>query len=258
MAFNVGTLGPFASMIPGVGPIAGPALAAAGAIQSSKIPGVPTPSSNGPAEGANYRGFMDESFPGTTPWERLGASTGSVPSASVAAGSGQLMQEKEFRQQRQITDMNNRASVIAAASPYGALARESGLASLYGGRGGNYDTPTGVSRSGVDSEIDLRKSESGLARSGSALKDAQVPGAKADSTSAEYGIGEAKAAAKYAESKEIMDLIGKVVPRFSLNGFLRNSGESPRWTSRGRSGPSPDQFSGGGDRKRTYERGRDL
>lgn len=138
-----------------------------GGAVANKITGVPTPATPGGSESGQFASdYMDKAYPGTSPWERLGS--GGSPSSALESGvstkSQQFMQNREFSQQRAITHMNNRASVIAAASPYGAIGQESALGTLESGRGGGYDTSVAQGRDRTPSEIERAEAAAGVDR----------------------------------------------------------------------------------------------
>jgi len=113
----------------------------------NKIEGVPTPPdpmSMGET-GAQYNQFLNNAYPGTNSWDRLGASSpiGSLGAAEISSRSQQIMQEKELQTRERIADKSNIASVVAAASPQGAIGQESAVKTLMGQglfTGSDYDT----------------------------------------------------------------------------------------------------------------------
>lgn len=116
-----------------------------------KVPGVPTPQDiDGGAAGTERREYMDEAFPGTTPWERLGSTTGGEAPAQIAATNQYRMQQKEFQQQRLITEMNNRASIIGSSSLGGAEEARSKLAAYFGMPGQPYQPNLHPSQVGLN------------------------------------------------------------------------------------------------------------
>lgn len=164
----------------------GVATALADRDKDPKIPGVPTPSNA--QQGAGYRGFMDEAFSGTTPWERLGATTGGQPGAALSANSAQGMQEREFKQQRTLHDMTNRANIIASASPGGAVERQSKLMSYLTGSSQGYDTDVAQRREKLPQDIAHTAAQAGHEQAKGDIARAQVP----------YAGQQAKGEADYA------------------------------------------------------------
>jgi len=105
---------------------------------NSKVTGVPTPQTRtGTEVGADYKGFLDTAYPGTTPWEQLGASSpmGAIQSGENSVKHQVKMQERELfnrsalqtqtlDNQSQVADQTNRAHIITslgAVSPKAAL-----------------------------------------------------------------------------------------------------------------------------------------
>ena len=134
------------------------AVGAAGGIASmfglggkDKVPGVPKPPT-GQEMGVDNRNYMDESFPGTTPQERLGVSSpiGSVASAGVGAQADISAQNNANRLQRNQLNMermrqaidvgmelwktkaSNRASVISSTAGLGLPAMDAALSRIDG------------------------------------------------------------------------------------------------------------------------------
>lgn len=125
-----------------------------------KIKGVPTPDDKDASgmQGEQYGQFMDKAFPGTTPWERLGASTGGQPAANVGADTARAVEKAKFRQERTIADNANRAHIISATSPMGAAAVDSGLMKYAGIGGFSKGFPGGADK--VPSEVERNIAES--------------------------------------------------------------------------------------------------
>jgi len=103
---------------------------------ADKVTGVPTPPDplqmGIGSSGVDYREFMDNAFPGTTPWERLGANTpyGSIGSADLAAKNQLKLQYKDLEVRERLANQANLASVIASASPGGAIAVDAAVSKL--------------------------------------------------------------------------------------------------------------------------------
>jgi len=100
----------------------------------NKVMGVPTPADpmqTGLGDsGVEYREFMDNAFPGTTPWERLGANTpaGALGSADVAAKNQLKLQYKDLEVRERLADKSNIASIISSMGPQGAFALDNAIA----------------------------------------------------------------------------------------------------------------------------------
>lgn len=115
-----------------------------------KVTGIPTPSDplSASQQGIDLRSFMDQAYPGTTPWERLGGNTGnfgSVTGADIQAKMHERLQSRELRNAREIAEGNNVASILAAASPQGAMAAQALVDKYHGVREGpEYATHVGL------------------------------------------------------------------------------------------------------------------
>jgi len=142
------------SFIPGVG-------SSLAGMASDKVAGIPTPKDYDPkVSGTNARSFMDEAYPGTTPWERLGVSnSGSATEVQRDQSKNQArMQDKELANSRSITNSNNRASVIASTAGLGPQAMDTALGRLattpLGARGAHddYETANKLGRDRLDAE----------------------------------------------------------------------------------------------------------
>ena len=98
---------------------------------AGKIPGVPTPlgAMSGAEAGGWQKDYMDNAYPGTTPWERLGApgAAGSAVTADTAAKTEQTMQKRELAVRERIANNSNLAQIIAATSPMGAIVTDSAV-----------------------------------------------------------------------------------------------------------------------------------
>ena len=121
-----------------------------------KIFGVPTPPTGAEA-GQLQKEFMDAAYPGTNPWERLHSGGGGQASpASIVASemrNSRDMQSREFFQQKAITEMNNRASVISSSAPLGPQAMQTALGALKDKPTGDYDTQISLAKQRLASEI---------------------------------------------------------------------------------------------------------
>ena len=89
---------------------------------------------------------MDNAYPGTTPWERLGAGGGGQVSPSAIANEERKQQSKlqrnELVNRSLIASQQARAQVISAALPFGSSAVQEATSYLTGyRRPTNWDTP---------------------------------------------------------------------------------------------------------------------
>jgi len=121
-------------MLQFLAPLVKPVLAAGaswlGNKIANKVTGVPTPQQRSGTEiGADYKGFLDTAYPGTTPWEQLGANS---PMGAIQSGENQIkqqvkMQERELlsRTALQQQDLENKSEI----------ADKTNLAHIYGSLG---------------------------------------------------------------------------------------------------------------------------
>lgn len=141
------------SLLGGLGASAGGAL---GGKLLDKIFGVPTPPT-GAELGETQKAFMDAAYPGTNAWERLGSGGGGSSSpASIASAeikNQRQMQAREFMQQRSLTEMNNKASIVASTAPLGTSATKSALDVYSGKSGSDYDTQISLAKQKLLPEI---------------------------------------------------------------------------------------------------------
>ena len=145
------------------GMLGGPAGAAFGSQLGGsfdKVEGIPTPVDPTMGEqGIGARQYMDNAFPGTTSWERLGSaasgSTGSAVGNDMESRRAYKLQLADLANRSEIAERSNIASIIAASTPQGAIARDSNLMA-YASRGvsggPDYDTRTKVDRDQVDAK----------------------------------------------------------------------------------------------------------
>lgn len=138
-----------------------------------KVAGVPTPAQpkSGRERGMDDADYMDAVYPGTTPWERLGAPSAGGAGVASAEASGKIqkdLQSRELDNRREIADMNNRATIISSLGSVSPMASKSGLDQLLYGPGGPYVTKTGLESkllSFQQRELAARtKGEEGLAK----------------------------------------------------------------------------------------------
>lgn len=151
-------------MLQAILPILGAAAAgfagSAAARGSDKVFGVPNPPDKSGAEmGQDYSGFMDKAYPGTSPWERLGANSpmGAMNSANTAYKSAVDTQAREIRSREKIASETNRAHIIGSTAPMGPEALKHGLGALGGLTGSGYDSHIKQQRERLPSEIESMK-----------------------------------------------------------------------------------------------------
>jgi len=191
-------MGPLGTLTLGAGGVADELI-------SRKVKGVPTPgvASGGSENGLDYRSFLDQAFPGTTPWERLGASTpaGAVSAASMNTQNEVKMQLRELDNRKELAEMNNRASIISAASPMGVKAVKSALDSYSGNAfssSDEYDNFVSQGRQRLAAELPNIKAETRNKIVDSALKVHQARSAKSES---EVKSAEAALAKELADAR---------------------------------------------------------
>jgi len=165
-----GLLGNFmGSAASGVGSAVGGAL---GGKLTDKITGIPSALS-ATEQGTQAAEYMNAAYPGTTPWDRLGAGGGGSPSALSASNVERMkmrqenkMQSRALSTQAMIADKQNRAHLISTASGYGISGIKEVLNAYNGFRTQPYDTPVQQGREKIPSEI--HRNEYGSASSSAA------------------------------------------------------------------------------------------
>lgn len=177
------------SGIPGGGALGG---AAGSYFDRDKVPGVPSPETrNGADMGADYKNFLDQSYPGTSAWERLGANSpmGAISAAETSAKNAFHMQDRELANRSNIADSTNRAHVIGSSVGLGPEAMQSAASMYDRGPVMPYDTQTRQGRDRLPSEVSRNRSGSYRDRSAGALDSARVPFEREHSRSAKSIIG---------------------------------------------------------------------
>ena len=127
--------------------------------------------------GEKAKKFMSAAYPGTTPWERLGANAGgAVGSAATSGKIQERMQSKELETRERVADKNARSSLIAAAAPIGRGAVSSSL-SAYNRQGAvDYDTSVKQGRERLPGELKKLDAETKSRLAEVPLKNAQAEG----------------------------------------------------------------------------------
>lgn len=139
----------------------------------------PPPSYGGAEGGSQYRDFLNSAFPGTTPWEQLGANTpvGAVQSANQSNKTADVMQKRDLRTRQYTSELSARAQVIAALGNTGPMAIKSGLDALHG-KASPYDTVTQQGREALPSHVAKQSAEAALTGAkvgGEAERSRQMP-----------------------------------------------------------------------------------
>jgi len=160
----------------GVGSAVGGAL---GGKLSDKITGIPSALS-ATEQGTQAAEYMNAAYPGTTPWDRLGAGGGGSPSALSASNVERMkmrqenkMQSRQLSTQAMIADKQNRAHLISTASGYGISGIKEVLKAYDGFRTQPYDTPVQQGRERLPSEI--RSKEYGALTPAKTIADSLSP-----------------------------------------------------------------------------------
>lgn len=128
-----------------------------------KVPGIPSPGKTGAALGRDVRDYMNAAYPGTNPWEHLGAPgyAGSGVEAGKTAAAQQerqlrvqeRMQEKELETRKDVAATQARATVISSGAAVGADAVNSLLGTLAGRSGREYTTAVTIAGRKVGAEL---------------------------------------------------------------------------------------------------------
>ena len=167
-----------------------------GASTFDKVFGIPTPkvvTPTGTETGRWAHDYYKNAFPGTTPWEWLGAGnpSGNVHGATISANSQRAINQAQMRNAQslqnsdliikyQTAKMAANAQVASAAVPYGPDALHHVQRFMEGQHPeGGYDTPTAVSRDQLDVQwknIDIKYRQLGLNDREVYTKEARVWG----------------------------------------------------------------------------------
>lgn len=121
---------------------------AVGTSIGNKVTGVPTPEMpsqpSGAQQGQSSLDYYNTAFPGTTPWERLGASSpmGQIASTVLGNHTQESMQAKELANRMTIAQQNNRVTAMGYGSPFGVKGAKAMLDIYDHSKPGSYDTPS--------------------------------------------------------------------------------------------------------------------
>jgi len=139
-----------------------------GSAIGNKVTGVPTPQTTqeqiagtGKPMGAEYKAFLEEAYPGTTPWEQLGAGSpmGQIASSAVSGKIQERLQQKKIQADHIMADKQYRAQVIGSATPMGSKAMHEALSAYEGAEPQNYDTQVTLAKQKLPTEIQKLKAE---------------------------------------------------------------------------------------------------
>ncbi|AJK28292.1 putative minor spike protein [Eel River basin pequenovirus] len=149
----------------------GMAEAAGSAVPAmTKIAGIPLPG-HGAMAGQDAAAFMDKAYPGTNPWERLGANAGaSIGAAEKTTKSQERMQEKELATRKQVARIQAGATTEAAAIAHGPDA----VTSISGRRVDPFDTRTQQDRERLPHEIGKIIQDTRLTRGQATIEEAKA------------------------------------------------------------------------------------
>lgn len=138
-----------------------------------KVPQIPTPDPKyyGKEQGVDMKNYMDQAFPGTTPWERLGI--GSPPSIAIEGmkqGSAIKMKQQELANNRLLnrnvlamekykTDKNALVQALGFGSPYGVRGMKAMVNALKGRETNDYTTQIRIMERRLREELKNMKVE---------------------------------------------------------------------------------------------------
>lgn len=129
------------SVAGGVGGAIGQAAGGA----ANKVMGIPEApgGKTGAALGQDMSAMMDKAYPGTNPWERLGApgySGAAVEAQKQSGKQARSLQQRDLASKERIAQVQAQAHVQGQAMSIGPQAVRSALKTQYGGQGGEYKT----------------------------------------------------------------------------------------------------------------------
>jgi len=223
-----------------VGSLFGPLGTAGGTaigsyFDNKKVTGVPTPGQRTGSEiGQDYRGFLDQAYPGTTPWERLGANSpmGAIQSAENTAKNAFEMQKRDLVNKTTVADQTNRAHIITALGSLSPQAAQQGLDMLDFRSPGSWDSQTQQHREKLQPEVSKLQADTKMTTE--KTPEATLRGKIAQGALNIFdGVGSAArfAGTKYAQAEQkIADL--KVKTKSEIDNLVYNRGAKPRRFSR--------------------------
>lgn len=209
-------------------------LAGAGGAIGHKVFGIPPPVT-GAQLGEQQRAYMDQAFPGTNPWERLGQSSALSP--VEVAQEQRKTQSKQLQVQERIA--NKQMATQERVAQIGAGATKFATAFRHGPEGlrameqadegrpiGAYDTEVSIKARKVSSEIKKLDAESRLA-----LERALLAVVQAQRTESEAKIKAAEALfrrslARLKVGKDFQSAVGSLGRRFPIGLLLAVSANS--------------------------------
>jgi len=230
-----------------VGSLFGPLGTAGGTaigsyFDNKKVTGVPTPAQRSGSEiGADYKGFLDQAYPGTTPWERLGANSpmGAIQSAENTAKNAFEMQKRDLVNKTTVADQTNRAHIITALGSLSPQAAQQGLDMLDFRSPGFWDSQTQQHREKLQPELSKLDADTKKTVADTTLTTEKTPEATLRGKIAQGalnifdGVGSAArfAGTKYAQAEQkISDIKAKT--KSEIDNLVYNRGAKPRRFSR--------------------------
>lgn len=119
------------------------------------IAGIPMPWAKTPAQqGGDLRDFMNNAYPGTNPWEQLGAGGGAgVHGTSIATKTQKELQGRQLASNERIARIQAGATTTAAAIQHGPQAVQGIDSFMRGGGVGDFQTPTTLAVTKLSHEL---------------------------------------------------------------------------------------------------------
>lgn len=196
-----------------------------------QINGIPQPKT-GAAAGSQQLDYMNQAFPGTNAWERLGQSNAAagVSAAKQSGRNQKSLQRAELITRERIADKQMRTQVAIASIPYkgGVYAPKGDITD----DGAKYDTPIMQAREKIRDEIAKMKGEvKNLAQRTSTdfqemlTKKAQLDGHKADTYAKEWASTYAEFHAKAGVSREVIQQVLHILSPIMMGQVIKRAGK---------------------------------
>lgn len=192
------------------------------------------PPLSGAEAGSHNRDFMQASFPGTTPWEWIGASSnyGSAGGPENQSRTQERLQSRELDVRERIADKQNRTNLLTSLSPMGASVVNSGMKAYQSGSGmPEHDTQLKQARErlayetrSMDAHTRQAITQSALAEVQKGLTEAEIPTAVERAKKAGW-IVNAEIAERYG--RILANVIGSGVGAFTAGSLVGRRGFSP-------------------------------
>jgi len=198
---------------------------------ADKVTGVPTPQQRtGQDIGQDYKGFLDSAYPGTTPWEQLGANSpmGAIQSSENTSKNAFEMQKRDLQNKTYVADQTNRAHVITSLGGLSPQAAQQGLDMLDFRSPGSWDSQTQQHREKLQPEVSKLQADTKM--TSEKTPEATLRGKIAQGALSIFdGVGSAArfAGTKYAEGEQkISDF--KARTKSEIDNLVYNRGQRPR------------------------------